>query len=41
MKKILLVDDEKGVVAMMKSYFEMSGYPAFRVYAGSRRCAAL
>ena len=26
MKKILLVDDEKGVVAMMKSYFEMSGY---------------
>ena len=28
MKKILLVDDEKGVVAMMKSYFEMSGYPA-------------
>ncbi len=28
MKKILLVDDEKGVVAMMKSYFEMSGYIA-------------
>lgn len=26
MKKILLVDDEKGVVAMMKNYFEMSGY---------------
>lgn len=26
MKKILLVDDEKGVVAMMKSYFEMFGY---------------
>ena len=24
--KILLVDDEKGVVDMMKDYFELSGY---------------
>lgn len=26
MSKILLVDDEKGLVAMMKNYFELSGY---------------
>ena len=35
MKKILLVDDEKGVVAMMKSYFEMSGYQVLTAYNGA------
>ncbi|WP_110461302.1 response regulator transcription factor [Ruminiclostridium sufflavum] len=32
--KILLVDDEKGIVTMMKSYFEMSGYQVFTAYDG-------
>lgn len=35
MKKILLVDDEKGVVAMMKSYFERSGYQVLTAYNGA------
>lgn len=35
MKKILLVDDEKGVVAMMKSYFETSGYQVLAAYNGA------
>ena len=35
MKKILLVDDEKGVVAMMKSYFEMSGYVRMAAECGN------
>ncbi len=35
MKKILLVDDEKGVVAMMKSYFEMSGYQVLTACNGA------
>ena len=35
MKKILLVDDEKGVVAMMKSYFEMSGYQVLTANNGA------
>lgn len=35
MKKILLVDDEKGVVAMMKSYFEMSGYHRLNITNGN------
>lgn len=35
MKKILLVDDEKGVVAMMKSYFETSGYQVLTAYNGA------
>lgn len=34
-KKILLVDDEKGVVAMMKSYFETSGYQVLTAYNGA------
>ena len=34
MKKILLVDDEKGVVSMMKNYFEMSGYQVLTAYNG-------
>lgn len=34
MKKILLVDDEKGVVAMMKNYFEMAGYQVLTAYNG-------
>lgn len=36
MKKILLVDDEKGVVAMMKSYFEMSDYQVLTAYNGAQ-----
>ena len=35
MKKILLVDDEKGVVAMMKRYFEMSDYQVLTAYNGA------
>lgn len=33
-KKILLVDDEKGIVAMMKNYFEISGYQVYSAYDG-------
>ncbi len=33
-KKILLVDDEKGIVAMMKNYFEISGYSVYTAYNG-------
>lgn len=32
--KILLVDDEKGIVALMKSYFEMAYYQVFTAYSG-------
>jgi DNA-binding response OmpR family regulator len=32
--KILLVDDEKGIVKMMKNYFEMSGYQVYSAYDG-------
>lgn len=32
--KILLVDDEKGIVTMMKNYFEMSGYQVYSAYDG-------
>lgn len=34
MKKILIVDDEKGIVAMMKNYFEMSGYQVYTAFDG-------
>lgn len=33
-EKILLVDDEKGVVTIMKKYFEMSGYQVITAYSG-------
>ena len=33
-EKILLVDDEKGVVTIMKNYFEMSGYQVITAYRG-------
>jgi DNA-binding response OmpR family regulator len=33
-EKILLVDDEKGIVVTMKSYFEMSGYQVYTAYSG-------
>lgn len=33
-EKILLVDDEKGVVTIMKNYFEMSGYQVIAAYSG-------
>ena len=26
-ERLLIVDDETGVVELLKSYFEMSGYP--------------
>ena len=32
--KILLVDDEKGIVTMMKNCFEMSGYQVYSAYDG-------
>lgn len=32
--KILLVDDEKGIITMMKSYFEMAGYQVYTAYDG-------
>ena len=32
--KILLVDDEKGIVTMMKNYFEMSGYQVYSAFDG-------
>ncbi len=32
--KILLVDDEKGIVKMMKNYFEMLGYQVYSAYDG-------
>ena len=32
--KILLVDDEKGIVSMMKNYFEMSGYQVYSAFDG-------
>jgi DNA-binding response OmpR family regulator len=33
-EKIMLVDDEKGVVAVMKNYFETSGYQVITAYSG-------
>jgi len=32
--KILIVDDEKGVVSMLRSYFELQGYQAYCAYSG-------
>lgn len=32
--KILIVDDEKGIVTMMKNYFEMLGYQVYSAYDG-------
>lgn len=34
-KKILLVDDEKGIITIMKNYFEMSGYLVYIAYNGT------
>ena len=33
-EKIMLVDDEKGVVTIMKNHFEMSGYQVITAYSG-------
>lgn len=33
-EKIMLVDDEKGIVAVMKNYFEMSGYQVITASSG-------
>ena len=33
-EKIMLVDDEQGIVTMMKNYFEMSGYQVITAYSG-------
>lgn len=38
-KKILIVDDEKGLVAMLKNYFEMSGYQVTCAYDGKEALA--
>lgn len=32
--KILIVDDEKGIVRMLKSYFEMAGYEVSTAFDG-------
>jgi len=32
--KILIVDDEKGIVAILKSYFEMQGYQTYTAFSG-------
>lgn len=34
-EKILVVDDEKGVVDMTKDYFELSGYQVMTAYSGA------
>ena len=34
MKKILLVDDEKGIVDMLKSYLEMRSFQVYTAYDG-------
>ena len=34
-KKLLLVDDERGVVDMLRSYFEMSSYLVYTAYSGA------
>ena len=34
MKKILLVDDEKGIVDMLKSYFDMRSFQVYTAYDG-------
>lgn len=34
-EKIMIVDDEKGVVDMLKSYFEMHSYQVFPAYSGA------
>lgn len=34
-KKVLLADDEKGIVAVMKNYFELSGYSVYTAYNGA------
>jgi DNA-binding response OmpR family regulator len=33
--KILLVDDEQGVVSIMKGYFETAGYQVYTAYSGT------
>ena len=33
-EKIMVVDDEKGVVTIMKKYFKMSGYQVITAYSG-------
>ncbi len=33
-EKIMLVDDEEGIVAIMKNYFEMHGYQVVTAYSG-------
>lgn len=33
-KKILIVDDEKGIIIILKNYFEMIGYEVYIAYSG-------
>lgn len=35
-EKILIVDDEKGIVDMLKSYFEMRSFQVYTAYSGER-----
>ncbi|MDO4275568.1 MAG: response regulator transcription factor [Eubacteriales bacterium] len=39
--KILIVDDEKGVVQMLQSYFVMSGYEVYTAYNGKEALVKL
>lgn len=34
-EKIMLVDDEKGIVAIMQNYFEMAGFQVITAYSGN------
>jgi len=35
MNKILIVDDEKGIVTILKNYFQMQGYEVFTAFDGN------
>ena len=40
-KKILIVDDEKGIVTMLKNYFEMQGYLIHTAFNGNEALSKL
>ena len=37
-EKILVVDDEKGIVEILKSYFELSDYQVYTCLLYTSRC---
>jgi len=39
--KILIVDDEKGIVTLLKNYFEMQGYQVYGAYNGKQAMEAI